>query len=168
MEARVRAVPAVVLSFRLCVLWARPCAHCFHTLSFIWYYPVLQREKLRRALKLLVTHSCPTLCNPMDYSPPGSPSMEFLRQEYWSGLPFPPPRDLPIPGIEPGSPTLQADSLPSEPPEKPEVYNNLTHTEQWNQSRWNWIHNLQSSVQNKNKWLFKKMSGNFKMATADH
>ena len=42
-------------------------------------------------------------------------SMEFSRQEYWSGLPFP-PGDLPNPGIEPGSPALQADALPSEPP----------------------------------------------------
>ena len=42
--------------------------------------------------------------------------MEFSRQEYWSGLPFPSPRDLPEPGIEPGSPVLQADSLPAEPP----------------------------------------------------
>ena len=42
-------------------------------------------------------------------------SMEFSRQEYWSGLPFPTPGDLPDPGIEPGSPTLQADSLPAEP-----------------------------------------------------
>ena len=46
-------------------------------------------------------------------------SIEFSRQEYWSGLPFPSPGDLPDPGVEPGSPTLQADSLPSEPPEKP-------------------------------------------------
>ena len=44
------------------------------------------------------------------------PSMEFSRQEYWNGLPFPSPGDLPNPGIEPGSPTLQADALPSEPP----------------------------------------------------
>ena len=43
-------------------------------------------------------------------------SMEFSRQEYWSGLPFPSPGDLPNPGIEPRSPTLQADTLPSEPP----------------------------------------------------
>ena len=43
-------------------------------------------------------------------------SMEFSRQEYWSGLPFPSPGDLPNPGIEPGSPALQADALPSEPP----------------------------------------------------
>ena len=44
--------------------------------------------------------------------------MEFSRQEYWSGLPFPSPGDLPDIGIEPGSPALQADSLPSEPPGK--------------------------------------------------
>ena len=42
-------------------------------------------------------------------------SMEFSRQEYWNGLPFPSPGDLPNPGIEPGSPTLQGDSLLSEP-----------------------------------------------------
>ena len=42
--------------------------------------------------------------------------MEFSRQEYWSGLPFPSPGDLPNPGIKPRSPTLQADALPSEPP----------------------------------------------------
>ena len=45
-------------------------------------------------------------------------SMEFSRQEYWSGLPFPSPADLPNPGMEPWSPALQADSLPSEPPGK--------------------------------------------------
>ena len=44
------------------------------------------------------------------------PSMGFSWQEYWSGLPFPSPGDLPDPGIEPGSPALQADALPSEPP----------------------------------------------------
>ena len=46
------------------------------------------------------------------------PSVGFSRQEYWSGWPFPSPGDLPNPGIEPGSPTLQADTLPSEPPGK--------------------------------------------------
>ena len=46
-------------------------------------------------------------------------SMKFSRQEYWSGLPFPSPGYLPNPGIEPGSPALQADSSPSEPPGKP-------------------------------------------------
>ena len=46
-------------------------------------------------------------------------SMGFSRQEYWSGLPFPSPGDLPKPGIEPGSPALWADALSSEPPGKP-------------------------------------------------
>ena len=48
-------------------------------------------------------------------------SMEFSRQEYWSGLPFPSPGDLPNTGTEPGSPVLQADTLPSEPPGKPTI-----------------------------------------------
>ena len=47
------------------------------------------------------------------------PSMGFSRQECWSGLPFPSPGDLPNPGIEPRSPTLQAYTLQSEPPGKP-------------------------------------------------
>ena len=49
-------------------------------------------------------------------------SMGFFRKEYWSGFPFPPPRDLPNPGIEPASlmsPALQVDSLPLVPPGKP-------------------------------------------------
>ena len=49
------------------------------------------------------------------------PSMGFSRQEYWSGLPFPSPGDLPDPGIEPRSRALQADSLPVESPGKPSV-----------------------------------------------
>ena len=44
------------------------------------------------------------------------PSMGFSRKEYWSGLPFPSPGDLPHPGIQPGSTALQADALPSKPP----------------------------------------------------
>ena len=49
------------------------------------------------------------------------PSMEFSRQEYWSGLPFPSPWYLSDPGIEPRSPALQADALPSELPGKPQI-----------------------------------------------
>ena len=68
-------------------------------------------------VKMKVTQSCPTLCDPMDDSPPGSfLSTGFSRQEYWSRLPFPSPEDLPNPEIEPRSPTLQADSLPAESP----------------------------------------------------
>ena len=55
-----------------------------------------------------VAQSCPTLCDPMDCNPPGSSSMGFSRQEYWSGLPCPPPGDLPEPGIKPRSPMFPA------------------------------------------------------------
>ena len=48
-------------------------------------------------------------------------SMEFSRQEYWNGLPFPSSGDVPDPGIEPGSSTLQADALPAELPGSPEL-----------------------------------------------
>ena len=60
------------------------------------------------------------------------PSMGFSWQEYWSGLPFPSAGDLPDPGIEPGSPAFQADTLTSEPPGKP------TNVYIWNLERWQW------------------------------
>ena len=70
----------------------------------------------------------PTLCNPMDCNSPGSSSIEFSRQENWSGLLFPSPGDLPNPGIEPRSPTLQTVSFePFEPSGKP--YNILSISE---------------------------------------
>ena len=58
-----------------------------------------------------IAQLCLTLCDPMNYSLEAPPSMEFSRQEYWSGLPFPSPEDLPHPGIELGSPALQADAF---------------------------------------------------------
>ena len=63
----------------------------------------------------LVTKSCPTLVTPWSVAHQASLSMGFSRQEYWSGLPFPSPGHLPNPGIDPRSPALQADSLPTEP-----------------------------------------------------
>ena len=69
-------------------------------------------------MEVLVAQPCLTLCDPMD-SNQAPLSMEFSRQEHWSGLPCPSPGDLPDPGIEPQSPALQEDSLPSELPEKP-------------------------------------------------
>ena len=60
---------------------------------------------LQSAVLCWVAQSCPTLCNPMDCSPPGSSvNGEFSRQEYWSRLPCPPPGDLPNLGIKPRSP----------------------------------------------------------------
>ena len=72
--------------------------------------------------------------------------MEFSRPEYWSGLSFPSPGDLPNPGIEPTSPTLRADSLPAEPPGKPKntgvsllqrIF--LTQESDWGFLPWRWI-----------------------------
>ena len=62
----------------------------------------------------LVAKSCPTLATPWTVACQGPLSMGFSRQEYWSGLLFPSPEDLPDPGIEPRSLALQANSLPTE------------------------------------------------------
>ena len=70
-------------------------------------------------MKVLVFQSCPSLCDPMDYVAHQAPlSMGFSKEEYWSGLPFLSPGDLSDSGFKTGSPALQADSLPSEPPGK--------------------------------------------------
>ena len=58
--------------------------------------------------------------------------MGFSRQEYWKGLPFPSPEDLLNPEIEPGSPALQTDPLPSEPPGKPTLKEGKIHNEDEN------------------------------------
>ena len=60
---------------------------------------------------LLVAKSCPTLCTLKTVAHQDPLSMEFSRQEYWSGLPFPSPEDLPDPGIKSTSPAQKADSL---------------------------------------------------------
>ena len=84
--------------------------------------PTLQVDSLPaeppgKKVKLL---SCVRLfATPWTVAHQAPPSIEFSRQEYWSGLPFPSPGDLPAPGIEPRSPTLRADALPSEPPGNP-------------------------------------------------
>ena len=67
-----------------------------------------------------VAQSCPLFATPWTVAHQAPLSIGFSRQEYWSGLPCPPPRGIPNPGIEPRSPTLQAESLLSEPPGKPE------------------------------------------------
>ena len=69
-----------------------------------------------------VAQSCPTLCDPVDCSPPGSSVHGILQARIleWVALSF--SRDLPNPGIEPRSPALQADVLTFEPPGKPYIY----------------------------------------------
>ena len=73
-------------------------------------------------MKVLVAQSCPTLCDSMDCSLPGSPVHGILqtRMLEWVAIPF--SGDLPNPGIKSKSPSLQADSLPSDPPGKPQEY----------------------------------------------
>ena len=73
-----------------------------------------------------LAQSCPTLGDPVDCSRQAPLSMGFPRQEYWSGVPFPSPGDLPHPGSELSSLTLQADSLPYEPPGKPSKADSLS------------------------------------------
>ena len=70
-------------------------------------------------VKMLVPQSIQLFVAPWTVARQGPLSMEFPRQEYWSGLPFPSPGDLSKPGIKPRSPVLQADALASEPPGKP-------------------------------------------------
>ena len=72
----------------------------------------------------LVAKSCLTLVTPWTVAHQAPLSMKFSRQEYWSGLPFPSPGDLPDPGSEPRSPTLHADTLLSESPGKPHLGKN--------------------------------------------
>ena len=77
---------------------------------------IIQKHKDRGAVAVKFTQSCLTLCNLEDYiACQVSLSTEFSRSEYWSGEPVPSPWDLPNLGIEPRCPTLQVDSLPSEP-----------------------------------------------------
>ena len=76
-----------------------------------WILEKIEKVKSLSCVQLFVT--------PWTIAYKGPPSMEFSRQEYWSGLPFPSPGDLPNPGIEPRSPALQAVALPSEQPGKP-------------------------------------------------
>ena len=88
------------------------CLYVFISLGYILSiqlsgYMVSKRVKSLSCVQLFAT--------PWTVAHQAPPSMEFSRQEYWSGLPFPSPGDLPDPGIEPKSPALQADALPSEP-----------------------------------------------------
>ena len=78
---------------------------------------------------------CPILAIPWTVALQAPLSMGFSRQEYWSGWPFPFPGDLPDPGFEPGSPALQAGSLPTELPGKPLLFSKVNH-------KWNFIKSL--------------------------
>ena len=99
---KVCCVEAETLSFH-CTTQVLPCVH-FFSLSIKLKVQSLSRVRLFVTL-WTVAYQAPL-------------STAFSRQEYWSGVPFPSPEDLPDPGIEPRSPTLWADALSSEPPGK--------------------------------------------------
>ena len=87
---------------------------------------IYYKEGARTSAKSLSL--CPTLCDPVNCCPPGSFVLRFSRQEYWSGLPRPPPGDLPDPGIESApavAPALQVDSFTAEPTGKPLISHNV-------------------------------------------
>ena len=79
----------------------------------------LFQKGAERKVKVLVTQLCLLSVTPRTITHQTPLSMGFSRQEYWSGLSFPLPGGILDPGMKPGSPALQADSLPSEPPGKP-------------------------------------------------
>ena len=103
---KVQSLRTIISSFVcVCVYTCIGVCVCVCTYVYLYYY-------LFCVCMCSITQLCPTLCNPMGCSPPGLLSMVFPRQEYWSGLPFPSPGDLPDPGIKPRSPAWQEDSLP--------------------------------------------------------
>ena len=86
------------------------------------FYQTFREELMPKLLKKVKVKSLIRVrlfATPWTVAYQAPPSMGFSRQECWSGVPLPSPGDLPEPGIEPRSPALQADALPSEPPEKP-------------------------------------------------
>ena len=94
--------------FMLIVSNERSCPKCICCLEILANNIMKVKVKSLSRVRLFAT--------PWTVAHQAPPSMGFSRQEYWGGLPFPSPGDLSDPGIEPRSPTLQADTLTSEPP----------------------------------------------------
>ena len=115
----------VVQSLSRVQLFATPwTAACQDSLSFSVSHSLLKFMSTESVMleKVKVAPSGPTLCDPMDCTLPGSSVHGILQAGILEWVfPFPSPGDLPNLGIEPRSPTLQADSLPSEPPGKPTI-----------------------------------------------
>ena len=111
---------------RIHALWSYSMVLLCYCLG--WIISLLLKLKLKWNVKVLVAQLCPVFffffCKPMDCSPPGSPVHGISRQEYWSGLPCPPPGDLPDPGTEsvsPMSPALAGRFFTTEAPGKPQL-----------------------------------------------
>ena len=92
-----------------CIMFCEIIILCVNPPFLVW--KKVRKVKSLSHVQLFVT--------PWTIACQAPPSMGFSRQEHWSGLPFPSPGDLPDPGMDPGSPALQEDPLPSEPPGNP-------------------------------------------------
>ena len=98
-----------------------------HVIAWMIFIPVCQVKSQIQKIIFCIKKEGKSLSRVRLFATPwtvayqASQSIGFSRQEYWSGLPFPSPGDLPDPGIKPGSPALQADTLPTEPPGKPKA-----------------------------------------------
>ena len=99
--------------FWLIHLTRRKRHFCNFHLRLLTIFPTSQKVKVKSLSRVWL------FATPWTVAYQSPQSMEFSRQEYWSGLPFPSPGDLPDAGIEPRSPALQADAWPSEPPGNP-------------------------------------------------
>ena len=93
--------------------------HGVDVYCFLFDHSLIEGHLVLLLLEVKVIQSCLTLCDPIDFSLPGSSVHGLLQARI---LPFPSLGDLSNPGVEPGSPTLQSNSLPSEPPGKPLKY----------------------------------------------
>ena len=104
-------------------VYQRDCSTVGHLKILMYLLPLdhgKRKEMERAKWRFTIIYHCCVSCSVMsDSLRPHGLSIEFSRQEYWSGLLFPSPGSLPDPGIEPGSPALQADSLLPELPGKP-------------------------------------------------
>ena len=99
-----------------CLFPRLPCPRSY---SLPLFKPLTSLLRYRKEKKVKSLSRVRLFVTPWTAAYQATPSMEFSRQEYWSGLPFPSPGDLPDPGIKLRSPALQADALPSKPPGKP-------------------------------------------------
>ena len=121
-------------------LWTKGIYALWASLWFLFFIPKLDKPDTiifveRKKVKSLSRVRLFATPWPVAYQAP--PSMGFSRQEYWSALPFPSPGDIPNPGIEPGSPALEADSLTSESPGTRNIYRSRTQFSPFgHQNKW--------------------------------
>ena len=109
-----RSQGTYVFNFNRLPATGSPSACNNYYVYYVYYVSVLHSQQTMKVKVKSLSH-VQLFATPWAVAYQATPSLGFSRQECWSGLPFPSPGDLPNPGIEPGSPSLQVDTLPSEP-----------------------------------------------------